>query len=52
MDSQSSNLRISQNNTGSAIITVVVSMLFVMAFGAALLFAAYTGYKIANFRAR
>lgn len=35
-----------QNNKGSAIITVVISMLFVMTLGAALLFAAYTGYSI------
>jgi len=35
-----------QKNGGSAIITVVVSMLFVMALGAALLFTTYTGYSI------
>lgn len=35
-----------QNNKGSAVLTVVVSMVFVMALGAALLFAAYTGYSI------
>ncbi len=35
-----------KNNKGSAIITVVVAMLFVMALGAALLFASYTGYSI------
>jgi len=35
-----------QKNSGSAIVTVVVSMLFVMALGAALLFTAYTGYSI------
>ena len=33
-------------NNGSALITVVVSMLFVMALGAALLYAAYTTYTI------
>ncbi len=34
------------NDKGSAIVTVVVSMLFVMALGAALLFAAHTAYSI------
>lgn len=34
------------NSKGSAIITVIVSMLFVMALGLAILFAAYTGYSI------
>ncbi|NCB73218.1 MAG: hypothetical protein EOM51_00525 [Clostridia bacterium] len=34
------------NNKASAIITVVITMLFVMALGGALLFAAYTGYSI------
>ncbi len=34
------------NNKGSAIVTVVVSMLFVMALGAALLFTAYTAYSV------
>jgi len=40
------SLQVGLNNKGSAIITVVVTMLFVMALGAALLFAAYTGYSI------
>ncbi|PKM72350.1 MAG: hypothetical protein CVU91_10145 [Firmicutes bacterium HGW-Firmicutes-16] len=35
-----------KNDKGSAIVTVVVSMLFVMALGAALLFAAHTAYSI------
>ena len=34
------------NNKASAIITVIITMLFVMALGGALLFAAYTGYSI------
>lgn len=38
---------LAQDNKGSAIIAVVVSMLFIMALGAALLFASYTAYKIA-----
>lgn len=36
-----------QNNSGSAMITVIVTMLMVVALGAALLFGAYTSYKIA-----
>lgn len=36
-----------RSNSGSATITVVVSMLMVIAVGAGLLFAAYTSYKIA-----
>lgn len=36
-----------QNNSGSAMITVIVTMLMVIALGAALLFGAYTSYKIA-----
>lgn len=39
--------RLACSNKGSTIVTVVVSMLFVMALGAALLFSAYTAYKIA-----
>lgn len=35
-----------QNNIGSAVLTVVVSMVFVIALGSALLFAAYTAYSI------
>ena len=34
------------NNSGSAIISVVVAMLFVVALGVALLFTAYTGYRV------
>lgn len=34
------------NNKGSAIVTVIVGMMFVMALGAALLYAAYTGYMV------
>ena len=34
------------NSKGSAIVTVIISMVFVMALGLALLFAAYTGYSI------
>ncbi|NLV86571.1 MAG: hypothetical protein GX025_05065 [Clostridiales bacterium] len=39
------NLR--KNNKGSALVTVIVSMIFVMALGAALLFSTYMSYKIA-----
>ena len=46
MHSQTQYRHIKINNEGSAVITVVVSMLFVIALGAALLFAAYTGYTI------
>ncbi|MEG1908925.1 MAG: hypothetical protein RR147_04925 [Oscillospiraceae bacterium] len=35
-----------RRNRGSAIITVVVAMLFVVAIGTSLLFAAYTGYRV------
>ncbi|NLT63532.1 MAG: hypothetical protein GXY01_03590 [Clostridiales bacterium] len=35
------------NNKGSAVITVVIAMLFVAALGTALLYAAYMGYQIA-----
>jgi len=35
-----------QSNRGSALITIIVSMVFIIALGAALLFAAYTGYSI------
>ncbi|MFB0920158.1 MAG: hypothetical protein QMB62_04655 [Oscillospiraceae bacterium] len=38
--------RIAANNDGSAIVTVVISMVFIMALGMALLFAAYTGYSV------
>ncbi len=34
------------NNKGSAIISVMVAMLFVVALGVALLFTAYTGYRV------
>lgn len=46
MNSLSYSKNIRKNSKGSAIITVVVSMLFVMALGAALLFAAFTAYTI------
>ncbi|MEG0035773.1 MAG: hypothetical protein RR743_03845, partial [Oscillospiraceae bacterium] len=35
-----------RRNRGSAIITVVVAMLFVVAIATSLLFAAYTGYRV------
>lgn len=35
-----------RNNKGSAVLTVVISMVFVIALGAALLFAAFTAYSI------
>lgn len=38
--------RLAQNNKGSAIITVIISMLFVVALGTALLFAAYMGLQV------
>ncbi|NCC66652.1 MAG: hypothetical protein EOM14_00465 [Clostridia bacterium] len=38
--------RLAQNNKGSAIITVVISMMFVVALGTALLFAAYMGIQV------
>ncbi|MEA4895325.1 MAG: hypothetical protein VB064_08680, partial [Oscillospiraceae bacterium] len=37
---------ITLNSKGSAIVTVVVSMMFIMALGAALLFTAYTAYSV------
>jgi hypothetical protein len=38
--------RLAQNNKGSAILTVVIAMLFVVALGTALLFAAYMGLQV------
>ncbi|MEF9972269.1 MAG: hypothetical protein RR731_08150, partial [Oscillospiraceae bacterium] len=35
-----------KNNKGSAILSVVVAMMFVVALGSALLYAAYTGFSI------
>lgn len=46
MKIKNSARELAHNNTGSAIITVVVAMLFIIALGAALLFSAYTAYRI------
>lgn len=40
-------MKLKLNNNGSATITVIITMLLVMALGSALLFASYTSYKIA-----
>ena len=40
-------MKLKMNNKGSATITVVVTMLMIVALGSALLFGAYTSYRIA-----
>lgn len=46
MKTQRGLRKISSLNTGSALITVIIAMLFVIALGSALLYMAYVGYSV------